>query len=206
MVNTKIEKYTILKIRLDKIVNNDQYLVKINDVVNRTHQLVIHVYQFIHLWILYKYKNKLDIPMINENTIKMAFRALSDQSFGPKPKGDNLDIYEEFETFYKNTYSELEYSNKISSLNLSSIIQYQCVDMLTNIENNIKLHFINYVKRFINGSFKDKHNTILESYKGVEKAEMKKQLNRNLEKVKNDILNGPVGLWQVHANAAGCRR
>ncbi len=35
--------------------------------------------------------------------------------------------------------------------------------MLRNIENNIKLNFISYVRRFINSSFRKQNNNILEN-------------------------------------------
>jgi len=45
----------------------------------------------------------------------------------------------------------------IDGLNLSHILSYIATDMVTNIENNIKLNFVSYVKRFTNSSFKLNH-------------------------------------------------
>ncbi len=119
----------------------------------------------------------------------MAFKVLTEKSAGPKPKGDNLKIYSEFEDFYTSTYSKLNYPKKISGKNLSQIISYMCIDMLTNIKNNIKLHFIEYIRRFVNSSFKDAHNDILKEYKDKEKTKMREQLLKELKIIKNDLLN-----------------
>ena len=43
-------------------------------------------------------------------------------------------------------------------------------DMLTNIENNIKLIFISYVRRFDNSSFRKQNNNILENCKKGKKG------------------------------------
>ncbi len=45
-------------------------------------------------------------------------------------------------------------TNKIDGCNLSQILMYMETDILTNIENNIKMHFISHVNRIVNSSFK----------------------------------------------------
>ena len=63
------------------------------------------------------------------------------------------------------------------------------VDILTNIENNIKLNFFNYLRRFVNCFFKDDHEKILENLQGKEKMLKKKELARELFQLKQDLLN-----------------
>ena len=46
--------------------------------------------------------------------------------------------------------------------------------MLTNIENNIKLHFIKYVFRFVNSSFKKQNNELLEKCEKGTKTNLRK--------------------------------
>jgi hypothetical protein len=48
------DKYKSFKIPLEKIINNPLNFKKIEDVVIRTNKLVIHVYQFLRLWLLDK--------------------------------------------------------------------------------------------------------------------------------------------------------
>ena len=185
-------KYKILKCKLDQIIKNPNHLDKIIDAVDRTHGLVIHVYQFMKLWILNLYHKGTDIPVIDENIIKMAFRVLKTHHAGPIPTGYNNKIYTKFEKFYNNTYSKLNYDSKIDGVNLSSIIDYQCTDILTNIENNIKMHFCDYVKQFVNGSFKNECYKILEKYTGKQRAEMKTSLRSELNAVKRDLFDNTL--------------
>jgi hypothetical protein len=186
------DKYTTIKISLKKILKDDENSsnkIKLFNVITKANKLVIHVYQFLRLWILKKYHNKKDIPNLNTDVIKMAFKALIKASSGPKPKGINLDIYSEFVQFYEDVYSKLNYE-KQDGLHLSQIINYLAVDILTNIENNIKLNFINYLKRYVNAIFKNKHEEILKKLTGKLKLEKKKELRKELYNLKQDLING----------------
>jgi len=146
----------------------------------------------ISLSILNKYHLKLVIPIIDEDLIKMAFKSLVKDSQGPKPKGTNLGYYNEFTEFYNNTYKLLNYGTKIDGVNLSQILNYTATDILTNIENNIKLHFIKYVKKFVNSSFKKANNEILEKCEKCKKTVTRKELNKDLYEIKEDLLNNTL--------------
>ena len=70
--------------------------------------------------------------------------------------------------------------------NLSCILEYYSITILTAIENNIKMRFFDYLNRFINSYFK-----VL--YKDeISNKEFKKQLFKDLHIVKNDIINGTL--------------
>ena len=187
------DKIITTKCSLDKILLEPDFKPILFDVCFRTNQIVIHTYQFLRLWLLYKYKNNLDIPVINFNTLKMAFCALTiNDKGGNKPQGDNLNLLEEFEKFYQEHYKNLNYENKINGSYLSQILNSMAVDMLTNIENNIKLHFFKYLNRFVNSSFKKQNNEIVEKVEKGKKTEIRKQLNKELQEIKQDFLNNTL--------------
>lgn len=167
-------------------------MTKLFDAMMRTHRIVIHTYQFIRLWILNKYHTKIDIPLINEDLIRMVFKSLIQESQGPKPKGTNLKLYNEFIKFYNSDYCKLNYNDKIDGKNLSQILNYMATDMLTNIENNIKLNFISYVRRFVNSSFRKQNNNILENCEKGKKTIVRKELNKDLYEIKEDLLNSTL--------------
>lgn len=190
------DKYKTIKCSLKSIVKNELNQTKLFDACYRTHQIVIHTYQFLRLWILNKYHNKKEIPIITDDTIKMAFKSLLKDSQGPKPKGTNLNLYNEFKKLYDDEYKKLNYENKLDGVNLSQILSYMSIDMLTNIENNIKLHFIKYVNRFVNSSYKKQNNELLEKCeKGTKtklRKELRKELNKDLYEIKQDLLNNTL--------------
>ena len=197
-------EYSIIKTRLSTIIKKSEYEDIIFDAVDRTNRLVIHTYQFLRSWILFKYENNLDIPKITKQTVNMCFKALSKPSRGQKPKDENLIIYNEFCKFYDDEYSKFNvytdngktYKNelpknvkKMDCTNLSGITNYVSVEIVTCIENNIKLNFLNYIKRFVNSSFKKRNQLILDKLTGKDKTDMKKLLTKELNKVKKDIID-----------------
>jgi hypothetical protein len=132
----------------------------------------------LRLWCLEKYHNGIEIPLINENTIKMCMKSLILPSSGPKPKNNNLLLLNEFKNLHNFTLE--------NGVNLSSILDYYAITILTSIETNIKMHFFDYVNRFINSYFKV-------FYKNeITNKDFKKQLFKDLYVVKNDILNGTL--------------
>ena len=104
----------------------------------------------------------------------MCMKSIVKKSAGPKPKGSNLELLNEFQKLHN---FELE-----DGTNLSQILGYSATSVLTSIENNIKCHYFDYIKRFINSYFKNKYK------EEIKDKEYNKQLFRELRKVKNDII------------------
>ena len=149
------DKYQCLKVPIQKILNldtntntntNTKTLEIINDAVMRTNYITTKSYFLLRLWVLEKYHSNQGIPLITEDTIKMSMKSLVKASAGPKAKGNNLLLLQEFQKLH--TFS-LE-----DGKNLSAILDYYTTTMITAIENNIKMNFMDYVKRFVNSYFK----------------------------------------------------
>ena len=96
------DKYTVVKIPLSQICTKHLDYNVLYDAADRTNKLVIHVYQFLELWILDKYKKKKSIPPLNDKIICLVFKALSvDSAAGKQPKGISSQYYSEFKDFYE---------------------------------------------------------------------------------------------------------
>jgi len=196
------DKYICIKCPLEFIIKDDkeediynkEYILTIlNDTCFRTNQIIIHTYQFIRLWILHKYHNKTEIPIIDKNMIKIILSVLSTSSKGGnRPQGENLKLLEDFEKFYQDNYKNLNYDNKVNGEYLTQILDGLATDMLTNIENNIKLHFFKYVNRFVNSSFKKINNELIEKAKEGTKTELRKQLSKDIFEIKQDLTNNTL--------------
>jgi hypothetical protein len=186
------DKYRTVKCSLQSIIKPTLYMNKLLDACFRTHQIIIHTYQILRLWVLQKYHNKQIIPQITEDTIKMAFKSLIKDSQGPKPKGTNLDLYNELKKLHDDEYTKLNYENKLDGKILSQILSYMATDMLTNIENNIKLHFFKYIKQYVNSSFKKIINQKLETCEKGTKTKLRKQYNKELYEIKEDLINNTL--------------
>lgn len=186
------DKFKVLKIPIIHILENDQAFEILSNASNRLNKLIIHVYQFLELWALNKYHKKKNIPKITIDIIQMMFKSLTTESRGPKPKGENGKYYTEFLKFYNNNYKKLNYKNKINGNNLSQMILYTAKSMVTGIENNVKNNFIKYIRRFVQNSFKEENEKLLDTLKGDEKKLTRKQLKKDLDIVKNDIINNTL--------------
>jgi hypothetical protein len=176
------DKYKCIKLPITSVLNKNEESQKIfntiQDAVYRTNYITTKTSLLLRLWCLDKYHNGIDIPLIYENTIKMSIKSILLPSRGPKPKNNNLLLLNEFKNLHNLT---LEDGN-----NLSSILDYYAITILTSIETNIKMHFFDYVNRFINSYFKVLYKD------DITNKEFKKQLFKDLYDVKNDILNGTL--------------
>jgi hypothetical protein len=180
------DKYRCLKLPINSILfsNNEketefnEHMDILQNAIIRTNAITSKSYFLLRLWVLHKYHNNQEIPEITEDTISMAMKSVMKSSSGQKPKGNNAILLQEFQKL--NSFSLEDGSN------LSSILDYYATTMITSIENNIKMRFFDYIKRFVNSYFKHLYQEQLEN------KEFKKQLYRELNLVKNDIINNTI--------------
>ena len=75
--NTEKSAYKTFKIPLKSIlVNCETTQPLVNDLVFEINDLVIHTYQFIRLYVLHQYTQKLPLPDLNENFILYCIKNL----------------------------------------------------------------------------------------------------------------------------------
>ena len=173
------EKYRCLKVRITAILHSDSEIADRNmdilqNAISRANAITSKSYMLLRLWVLQKYHNNCTIPELTHDTVSMAMKSVLQPSSGPKPKGNNLILFNEFQTLYDFSLED--------GRHLSAVLDYYATTMITSITNNIKMHFFDYVKRFINSSFKSIYK------EEITNKVFKKQLFKELRKVKNDIL------------------
>ena len=173
------EKYRCLKVRITAILHSDSEIADRNmdilqNAISRANAITSKSYMLLRLWVLQKYHNKCIIPELTHDTVSMAMKSVLQPSTGGKLKGNNLILFNEFQTLYNFSLED--------GRHLSAVLDYYATTMITSITNNIKMHFFDYVKRFINSSFKSIYK------EQITNKVFKKQLFKELRKVKNDIL------------------
>jgi hypothetical protein len=172
------DKYKTLKIPLNHILRNDNnHIVSntINDAILRTNRITRKAYMLLRLWILNKYNMKQTITTITLNVIKMALKSVMKPSSGPKLQGNNAIIFKELSDF---NYFTLE-----DGVNLSSVLNYYAITMLTAIENNIKFHFIDHVRKFVKRYWQHQFGESL-----LDK-DIKEQFDKDIRCITNDLIN-----------------
>jgi hypothetical protein len=187
------DKYKCLKIPIKSILHKtnkdeskDSYetLSILEDAITRTNKITTKTYMLLRLWILNKYHNQQDIPVITLNTILMCMSSLMLSSVDSnRIKGDNLMLLNDFKQLHNSSFS-LE-----NGKNLNNILNYYATTMITSIENNIKMHFFDYINRFIFSYYKFIHKEQLDGKNG---KEFRKQLYKELNAVKKDIIENTL--------------
>ena len=177
------DKYRCFKVPITAILHEDNTIAERNimilqDAISRANKITSKSYLLLRLWVLSKYHNDIVIPEITTDTISMAMKSIMKPSSGPKPKGNNQLLLQEFQNLYDFSLED--------GKNLSAILDYYATTMLTSITNNIKIHFFDYVNRFINSYFKAIYK------EQITNKVFKKQLFNDLRVVKNDILNNTL--------------
>jgi|688.fasta_scaffold85759_4 hypothetical protein len=175
----------LIKDKDKQIVDKEQMEILQNSII-RTNAITTKTYFLLRLWVLHKYHNNIEIPEITEDTITMCMKSINNSNRGQKPKGDNALLLQEFQKL--NTF-QLE-----DGSNLSSILDYYKTTMLTAIENNIKMRFFDYIKHFVNSYFKHLYQN------EIENKEFKKQLYKEINVVKNDLINNTLNCDEKYYN------
>jgi hypothetical protein len=148
--NNEKSAYKTFKIPLKTILlNRDTTQPVIDHLVFEMNDLVIHTYQFIRLYVLHQYTQKLDLPMIDDTFILYCIKTLGSRDNRGK-KGKDTSLLETLEQFYTTEYQPLLNHVKTNLKNTTFLLPYLATQIHTSLSNNIQEHFIQHFLRFIN--------------------------------------------------------
>ena len=169
---------------------------KINDVVIKAHKIVIHTLQFLKMYILHHYQTQSQtIPIIDKILILNVMKVVCGEKHtnqGRLPKKETLELIENLTSFYTQHYNPYTQPEQLDYEYMSNVLSYLCEDIMTMYENNIQLHYVDYVERFVNVVWKKR--MIVEKIRKIfptkkEKEARIRHLEKELRKIKNDLLN-----------------
>ena len=169
---------------------------KINDVVLKAHKIVIHTLQFLKLYILHHYEtHNYILPVIDKVLILNVMKVICGEKHtnkGKPPNKETVELKEKLTVFYTEHYNPYTQLEQLDYEYMSNVLSYLCEDIMTMYENNIQLHYVDYVERFVNVVWKkkffvDKIRKIFPTKK--EREARIRQLEKDLRKIKNDLLN-----------------
>jgi len=172
----KLDEYKTLQIPLAGIIKKEHeaLIPIIEDVVLRVSRITRKTYFSLKLYLLAIFddimedNDPLEFPLINKDLI----HAIQKSILIPTLKGRQAeeDKTETIDMFRKINKFSLE-----DGTNLSQTLVYENTTIITNIENNIKEHFEDYINKFVNNIF------------GASRKNKNQWLE--LSKVKKDIFN-----------------
>ena len=169
---------------------------KINDVVIKAHKIVIHTLQFLKLYLLHHYEtNNHMLPDIDKVLILNVMKVVCGEKHtntGKPPKKETMELKDKLITFYTNHYKPYTQPEHLDYEYMSNVLSYLCEDIITMYENNIQLHYVVYVERFVNVVWKKK--MIVEKIRKIfptkkEREARIRHLEKELRQIKNDLLN-----------------
>ena len=190
------EFFKSIKTSLKSILKHPEInTAKINDVVIKSHKIVIHTLQFLKLYLMHHYEtHNQSLPVIDKKLINTTMKVIcgvKDEKRGRPPNKDTLELKDKLTMYYKEHYLQYTQEDKLDYTYMSNVLAYLTEDIITMYENNIQLHYVDYVERFVNVVWKKKMLTekIRKLYKTKTERESRiRSLCGELRKIKNDIL------------------
>jgi hypothetical protein len=169
---------------------------KINDAVIKANKIMIHTLQYMKLFLLFYYENNNQtLPVISKEFINNTMKVVcgeKEEKRGKPPKPETLILKEKLTHFYKEHYLHLTQNDPIDYAGLNTMLDYLKEDVITMYENNIQLHYVDYVERYVNVIWKKKCITEKIRKLGKTKKERETRIRNlcsELRKIKNDLLN-----------------
>ena len=190
------EFFKSIKTSLKSILKRPEInTTKINDVVIKAHKIVIHTLQFLKLYLLHHYdENHQTLPIIDKklvNTVMKVMCGVKEEKRGRPPNKDTVELKDKLTVFYNEHYKPYTQDDKLDYTYMSNVLAYLTEDIITMYENNIQLHYVDYVERFVNVVWKKK--IITEKIRKLCKTKTEREtrirsLCSELRKIKNDLL------------------
>ena len=186
--------FKCIKIPIKNVLKNyDINLPKITDAVLMCNKIVIHSLMFMKLYLLDYYETNNSLPVINNQFVNSSMKILCNESIsGRAPKREIKELKDILKVFFEKHYKPLMQDDKLNYKHMNTIIDYLTIDIITMYENNIKLHYVEYVEHYVNVVWKKKF--IIEKIRKLNftKKVIDSKINKlcnQLRRIKNDILN-----------------
>jgi hypothetical protein len=190
------EYFKSVKTSLKSILKHpDINAKKINDAVLKSNKIVIHTLQFLKLYLLHHYELHSSLPPVNHLLINTTMKIICDikeDKRGRPKKEATAHMYEILSVFYQEHYQPTTQPDKLDYTYLNNVLEYLTEDIQTMYENNIQLHYVDYVERYVNVVWKQKYLTDKIRKLGKNKAEREqriRKLNKTMRSIKEDLLN-----------------
>ena len=192
-----LEFFKSIKTSLKSVLKHPEINTKIlNDAVVKSNKIVIHTLQFLKLYLLDYYENNNQtLPVISKELINNSMKVVCGEKTekrGKPAKNETIEMKDKLTTFYNQHYLQLTQNDPIDYAGLNTVLDYLKEDVITMYENNIQLHYVEYVERYVNVVWKKK--MIVDKIRKLGKTQKEREtrvrnLCAELRKIKNDLLN-----------------
>ena len=191
------EFFKSIKTSLKSVLKHPEINTKIlNDAVVKSNKIVIHTLQFLKLYLLHYYENNNQtLPVISKELINNSMKVVCGEKIekrGKPAKNETIEMKDILTNFYNQHYLPLTQNDPIDYAGLNTVLDYLKEDVITMYENNIQLHYVEYVERYVNVVWKKK--MIIDKIRKLGKTQKEREtrvrnLCTELRKIKKDLLN-----------------
>ena len=193
-VNPPTDFFKGIKTSLKSVLkHHDINLPKITNAVIKCNKIVIQTMMFMKLFLLDHYDKNSTLPLINDEFINSCMKILcNEKSSGRPPKKEIKELKDKLTTFYKTDFQPLIQNENLDYTHMNTILDYLTIDILTMYENNIKLHYVEYVERYVNVVWKKKFIVSKIRKLNITQKAKEQRINNlcnQLRKIKTDLLN-----------------
>ena len=203
-VNPPTDFFKGIKISLKSVLkHSDINLPKITNAVIKCNKIIIQTMMFMKLFLLDHYDKHNKLPIINDEFINSCMKILcNEKASGRPPKKEIKELKEKLTSFYKTDFQPLIQNENLDYTHMNTILDYLTIDILTMYENNIKLHYVEYVERYVNVIWKKKF--IVSKIRKLNITQKTKEQRVNnlcnqLRKIKTDLLNTETTNYKSHS-------
>ena len=192
--------FKCVKIPIKHVLKNpDINLPKITDAVIKCNKIVINTLMFMKLYLLDYFQKNNKLPIIDKVFVNSCMKILCNESAsGRPPKKEIKELKDKLTTFYNSDYKPLIKDTDLDYTHLNTVLDYLTIGIITMYENNIKLHYVEYIERYVNIVWKKKETIIKIKEENKDEEKQKDLINefcRQLRKIKIDILE-PVNKYK----------
>src|SRR3972149_10952689 len=136
-------KLCVEKVNIKKIINQ-QYLPILENTVETINKIVVHIYQFLKLYLLNLYEKNYDFPKIDESFIKLIGNVICGGTENGR-KFVNTTVQSDLKQFFEDHYKQTMCDDSPNRLNMNRVLTYEETDIIKNIKNNISEHFVKHL-------------------------------------------------------------
>jgi hypothetical protein len=185
--------FKCIKIPLKHVLKNPNInLPKITDAVIKCNKIMINTLMFMKLYLLDYFEKNNKLPEIDKVFVNSCMKILCNESAsGRPPKKEIKELKDKLTKFYNSDYKPLIKDTDLDYTHLNTVLDYLTIGIITMYENNIKLHYVEYIERFVNIVWKKKETIIKIKEENKDEEKQKELVNKfcgQLRKIKNDIL------------------
>jgi len=183
-----IRNYTTIKVPLKKVLKHYNFIKpKFDNAIHRVNQFASRTYEFLDMYILWKFNNSKSLPIINKSLILRIFNLIGIRSTsGRKSK----IIEDDLQQFYDAHFLPI-YPLKIDKINLTYPLDLLSKEIIKCLETNIRTHFIDYCNKYINAYHKYPQQKIIKESKKnrISKKADYYALNKRIRAIKSDFIH-----------------